>query len=431
MVDAVRTGRALGMDDAAAGRHPVDLAGADRNRGAERIAMHDLAVEQIADGGEPDMGMRPHVEAIAVAEFSRSEMVEENEWSDHARTRRRQRPAYREAVAEVHRPRRDHIGERVAGVGVARRRVGAGKEAHAVLQCRVGVVRQSGRSARPAQLRVRWSGPPLPSTNRREPAGEREGRQWVPIGLLSLTPPLRGHGFIGRWAHGDAGSGIRMGRFVRALTRRNLIAIAAGVVLAGVPLLAFNLWIGSLVDGQGQREITNAAMRAVSVANARLSQALTALDDLAAQGVSSCGGDALEKNEGSCLPGASSEADRHPRAGRPCALQRCRAAARPGDVARYASGAVEARRLARFRARERTGDDAAAAPPGRFGAEPTRGAGAAVAAAAASVDGWGTVAGLCRHRRRRRRAARRHRRAPRGSRRPDPHREGQFERLRL
>ena len=62
-----------------------------------------------------------------------------------------------------------------------------------------------------------------------------------------------------------------MGRFVRALTRRNLIAIAAGVVLAGVPLLAFNLWIGSLVDHQGQREITNAAMRAVSVANARLS----------------------------------------------------------------------------------------------------------------------------------------------------------------
>ena len=86
-----------------------------------------------------------------------------------------------------------------------------------------------------------------------------------------------------------------MGRCVRRLTRRNLIAIAAGVVLAGVPLLAFNLWIGSLVDHQGQREITNAAMRAVSVANARLSQALTALDDLAAQGVSSCDGDASEK----------------------------------------------------------------------------------------------------------------------------------------
>jgi sensor c-di-GMP phosphodiesterase-like protein len=86
-----------------------------------------------------------------------------------------------------------------------------------------------------------------------------------------------------------------MGRFVRALTRRNLIAIVAGVVLAGLPLLAFNLWIASLVDHQGQREITNAAMRAVSVANARLSQALSAVDDLAAQGVSSCAGDAVER----------------------------------------------------------------------------------------------------------------------------------------
>lgn len=86
-----------------------------------------------------------------------------------------------------------------------------------------------------------------------------------------------------------------MGRFARVLTRRNLIAIAAGVVLAGVPLLAFNLWIDSLVDHHGQREIANAAMRAVSVADARLTQALTAVDNLGAEGVSSCGGDAVEK----------------------------------------------------------------------------------------------------------------------------------------
>ncbi len=36
-------------------------------RGAEAVAMHDLAVEQIGDGGEADMRMRPHVDAVAGA----------------------------------------------------------------------------------------------------------------------------------------------------------------------------------------------------------------------------------------------------------------------------------------------------------------------------------------------------------------------------
>jgi sensor c-di-GMP phosphodiesterase-like protein len=86
-----------------------------------------------------------------------------------------------------------------------------------------------------------------------------------------------------------------MGRGVRVLTRRNLIAIVVGVALGGALLLAFNLWIGSLVDEQGQLQIDNAAQRAVSVANARLSQALAAIDDLAAEGVASCSDGALEK----------------------------------------------------------------------------------------------------------------------------------------
>jgi sensor c-di-GMP phosphodiesterase-like protein len=85
-----------------------------------------------------------------------------------------------------------------------------------------------------------------------------------------------------------------MRQAVRGLTRQNLIAIVVGVFLAGVPLLAFNLWLGNLVDGQSQRDVDNAAQRAVSVANARLSQALSALDDLADQGVTSCAGDAVD-----------------------------------------------------------------------------------------------------------------------------------------
>ena len=64
-VDAVLRRGALGMHDAAAGGHPVDLAGPDRHGGAEAVAVHDLAVEQVGHGGEPDMRMRPHVDALA------------------------------------------------------------------------------------------------------------------------------------------------------------------------------------------------------------------------------------------------------------------------------------------------------------------------------------------------------------------------------
>ena len=98
---------ALGMHDAAAGGHPVDLARPDRHRGAEAVAVHDLAVEQVGDGGEPDMRMRPHVEAVAGAELGRAEMIEEHERPDHARLHRRQRAAHREAVAEVGGARHD------------------------------------------------------------------------------------------------------------------------------------------------------------------------------------------------------------------------------------------------------------------------------------------------------------------------------------
>jgi sensor c-di-GMP phosphodiesterase-like protein len=75
---------------------------------------------------------------------------------------------------------------------------------------------------------------------------------------------------------------------VRALTRRNLIAIAAGVVLAGAPLIAFDFWLDRLVDTQGEAQVENAAKRAISLAEGRLIQAVSALDALAAQGVNSC-----------------------------------------------------------------------------------------------------------------------------------------------
>src|SRR5579871_2967253 len=53
-VDAVaiapRLLEAFGMGNAAARRHPVDLASTDRLLAVEAVAMNDLALEQIGDG---------------------------------------------------------------------------------------------------------------------------------------------------------------------------------------------------------------------------------------------------------------------------------------------------------------------------------------------------------------------------------------------
>ncbi len=75
--------------------------------------MHDLAVEQVGDGGKPDMRMRPHVDAVAGVEHRRPEMVEEDERPDHARMPRRQRAMHLEA-AEIDRARHDHLLDGVA-----------------------------------------------------------------------------------------------------------------------------------------------------------------------------------------------------------------------------------------------------------------------------------------------------------------------------
>src|SRR5262249_56024546 len=77
-VFAVLGRRALGMNDAATRGHPIDLAWPDRRGGAKTVAMHDLAVEQEGDGGEADMGMRPHVDALAGAKLRRSEVIEKD-----------------------------------------------------------------------------------------------------------------------------------------------------------------------------------------------------------------------------------------------------------------------------------------------------------------------------------------------------------------
>ena len=121
--------RALGMDDAAPGAHPVHRAGPDRDLRAERIAVHDLAVEEIGDGGEPDMGVRAHVHALAEKELGRAHLVPEDERPNHLAPRGGQRAAHLEA-AEIAGAGHDHRLDGVAGKRVARIRVVGRVPAH-------------------------------------------------------------------------------------------------------------------------------------------------------------------------------------------------------------------------------------------------------------------------------------------------------------
>src|SRR5579871_5269190 len=98
MAGAVVGGSTFGMHDAAAGGHPVDRTRTDRQGGAEAVAVNDLAVEKIGDGREPDMRMRPYIDAVAGAKHRRTEMVEEDEGAHHAGACRRQRAMDRYAA---------------------------------------------------------------------------------------------------------------------------------------------------------------------------------------------------------------------------------------------------------------------------------------------------------------------------------------------
>ena len=143
---------ALGMGDAGAGGHPVDVAGHDRLVGAEAVAVQDLALEQVGDGGEADMRVRAHVEAASGEELAGAHLVEEDERADHLALARRQGAADLEA-AEVVRARQQDEFDR-AWQGVAR--------------CVFGRLRT--HAPLPFPHTARFSEPPSP--NPLPPAGE-------------------------------------------------------------------------------------------------------------------------------------------------------------------------------------------------------------------------------------------------------------------
>jgi sensor c-di-GMP phosphodiesterase-like protein len=99
-----------------------------------------------------------------------------------------------------------------------------------------------------------------------------------------------------------------MGRLLRVLTRRNLIAIAAGALLVGALMIAFQFWLGRLIDRQGHAEVAIAARRAVALADSRLDQAAATLDVLAARGVDSCSPTNLAAMHQAAFPAAAVKA---------------------------------------------------------------------------------------------------------------------------
>ena len=67
-----------------------------------------------------------------------------------------------------------------------------------------------------------------------------------------------------------------------------LAAIAIGVVLAGPPVAALNIWLGGLVERQGRDELDVEARRHLALSDVRVVRAVTVLDELAARGIDSC-----------------------------------------------------------------------------------------------------------------------------------------------
>jgi len=75
---------------------------------------------------------------------------------------------------------------------------------------------------------------------------------------------------------------------VGALTRRNIVAIMVGVLLAGAPLVAFDFWLGRFIDKAAEAELSVAAQRALALADGRVDQVRSALDAVAKAGVRDC-----------------------------------------------------------------------------------------------------------------------------------------------
>jgi sensor c-di-GMP phosphodiesterase-like protein len=77
--------------------------------------------------------------------------------------------------------------------------------------------------------------------------------------------------------------------------RKKLVAIAVGILLGGLPLVGFDLWLATLMTRQSLDDIEISARRSMDIAEARLDQAGSSLDILEVRGVDGCDPHQVEK----------------------------------------------------------------------------------------------------------------------------------------
>jgi sensor c-di-GMP phosphodiesterase-like protein len=70
--------------------------------------------------------------------------------------------------------------------------------------------------------------------------------------------------------------------------RKKLVAIAIGMLVGGLPLAGFDVWLATLIHRQGIEDINISARRSVEIAEVRIDQAANSLDVLEVRGVDGC-----------------------------------------------------------------------------------------------------------------------------------------------
>lgn len=118
---------ALGVHDAAPRRHQVEVERAIGLDGAEAVAMHVLACEEVGHGRQADVRMRAHVEPGTRWQRHRPHVIEEHERPHHPPLRRGEEPRHDHVVPEIARPAYDHELDGVGAVmtgGIVRGHVG-------------------------------------------------------------------------------------------------------------------------------------------------------------------------------------------------------------------------------------------------------------------------------------------------------------------
>jgi sensor c-di-GMP phosphodiesterase-like protein len=70
--------------------------------------------------------------------------------------------------------------------------------------------------------------------------------------------------------------------------RKEWLAVLVGIVLAGIPVAAFNLWLDWYVEQRGLAEVERVASRALVIADRRSGMIIRTLNDLGRRGIAGC-----------------------------------------------------------------------------------------------------------------------------------------------